>query len=344
MHRRQPSHRRTSDRRGFSLIELLIVLVIIAILMSLLMVGIQAARTTARVVECTGEIKNLEKAIADFKAKFGVEPPSFIVLYERGTGGTAPNWGTDTTTMSTPALSQSARLASRAIIREMWPSFDFINNYDINGDGDTDDPDDVLVLNGAECLAFFIGGLQQPTDTNGDGTNDSVIARGFSANPATPFFGYTGNRIGPFFEGLNPVRFTDLDRDKVWEYRDPIPGQTNPYQYFSSYGGKGYRLNGLDGVAGNVDDETIVIGGTQTLRSVYNQAPGNTSTTTPAVPYKENGFQIISPGFDGDYGYGGYVHMENGVSSPTNAQDPAGRTGLLARERDNITNFKGQLN
>jgi prepilin-type N-terminal cleavage/methylation domain-containing protein len=198
MLRRQPWHRRTSDRRGFSLIELLIVLVIIAILMSLLMVGIQAARNTARTTQCIAEIKNFEKAIADFKLKFGVEPPSYIWIPESAAG-----WA--------PASATAESRASRAILRELWQSFDFAamgdpvgsvagpNNptpangaIDINGDGDETD---VLRLNGAECLAFFIGGMQQPTDTNGDGTNDSVVPRGFSSNPSAPFLGYTGSRL-----------------------------------------------------------------------------------------------------------------------------------------------------
>jgi prepilin-type N-terminal cleavage/methylation domain-containing protein len=342
MLRRQPLHRRTSDRRGFSLIELLIVIVIIAILMSLLMVGIQAARNAARLTQCVAEIKNFEKAIEDFRLKFGVRPPSYIVLYETATGWTTANAETRT---------------SRAIIREIWPSFDFLTNgdptgsvvgpnnptpangaIDINGDGDETD---LLRLNGAECLAFFIGGMQQPAGTTG------VVPRGFSANPATPFLSYTGNRLGPYLENMDSTRFRDLDNDGVREYLDPLPGQFNPLQYFSSYEGKGYRINGLDLTAGTVDDETITTGTplTQTLRSVYNEAQATTAPASPAVPYNVKTYQIISPGFDGEYGYGGFCHRENGSKFVgTAGGDPAGRDTVLSQERDNITNFKGQLN
>lgn len=322
MLRRQPSPRRTLDRRGFSMIELLVVIVIIAILMSLLMVGIQSARNTARITQAVAEIRNFEKAIADFKMKFGVEPPSYIVLYEAAAG-----WSTN---------NQETRV-SRALIREMWPSFNFAGSYDINGDGDAID---VLRLNGAECLAFFIGGLQQVSGT-------SVVPVGFSANPATPFLGYSGNRVGPFLENMDSSRFVDLDGDGIREYLDPLPGQTNPIQYFSSYGGRGYQLLGLDNALGTPDDEAVMVSGNTTLRSVYNQAAG--STTAPAIPFNKNGFQIISPGFDQEYGYGGFVDIEKGVSSPTGSLDPPnrnmGQPTPLSQERDNITNFKGgQLN
>jgi len=341
--RARSPRRRSSLRAGFSMIELLIVIVIIAILSGFLLQAVNGARQQARIVTVVNDIKALEKAIADFKLKFGVEPPSFIVLYEAGSAAaSAPNWDADTTTMSTPALSQGARRASRAIIRELWPSFDFVGSYDIDGDSVMNE---VHVLNGAECLAFFLGGLQQPTTINGINT---VSSRGFSANPATPFLGYTGNRIGPFLADMDPVRFIDLDADGIFEYRDPLPGQSNPYQFFSSYNGRGYRVNGLDNVANTNDDETIRVGGQQTLRQAYQQAAGNWSTYPPSpnplpVHFKENGFQIISPGFDGAYGYGGFLSTESGVSSPANSDPPWATTPPrpLNEERDNITNIKG---
>jgi hypothetical protein len=137
----------------------------------------------------------------------------------------------------------------------------------------------------------------------------------------------------------------DLDADKVYEYMDSIPGQSKPIQYFSSYGGQGYRPFGMNSTVDD-DDETVRIGTEATLRSVYNQASGNkvppgTGTASDPVPYKENGYQLISPGFDGDYGYGGYCHGQNGCLTQDAYVDPAGRKDVIQYERDNITNFKG---
>ncbi|MBX3444533.1 MAG: prepilin-type N-terminal cleavage/methylation domain-containing protein [Planctomyces sp.] len=329
MVRHEPRRQSVRRRGGFSLIELMIVIVIIAILAGFLLVAVQNARTAARTVGVTAEIKSLEKAIADFKMRFGVEPPSYIRLHEQASGWT----NTDVQTRT-----------SKAILREIWPSFDFTYNgtasLDLNSNGT---PDEVLDLCGAECLAFFLGGMQERPSI---GASTLSAVRGFSSNPATPFIGLTGTRIGPFME-FDPARFVDRDADGIFEYMDPIPGQTNPYQYFSSYGGKGYRINGLDTantVAGHVDDEMLRIPATPppsqaTMTSVYNQSEG--TATSPATPYKANSYQIISPGFDGEYGFGGYCHPENGVRFSAPHDNPARDNGdELRKERDNITNFK----
>lgn len=345
------------SRSGFSLIELLIVIVVIAILASLLLGAVNNARLAARETAVVQDIKAFEKAIADFKFQFGVEPPSFIVLYEQGTGHPDQSWLKDTTA----AWRDGARRSSRATLREMWPQFDFSLDVDIDGDG-TIKSDGPLVLNGAECLAFFIGGMQQQVTLPGG--EKAITARGFSSNPATPFSGYTGNRIGPFHE-MDPLRFVNLDSragHSIYEYMDSFPGQSKPIQYFSSYGGQGYRPFGLvtdkttttrptnDTAASNYpdsqpeDDEVLYVGSTPTLRSVYHQAPG-TSGSVPPVPFKENGYQLISPGFDGDYGFGGYCHGQNGCATDPAYVDPDDRSLNIQYERDNITNFKsGKLN
>ena len=75
---RRAAASRRSLRQAFSLIELMVVIVIIAILMSLLLAGVRGAMTTARNATVTVEFLNIEKAVQDFKSKFGAEPPSGI--------------------------------------------------------------------------------------------------------------------------------------------------------------------------------------------------------------------------------------------------------------------------
>jgi general secretion pathway protein G len=346
-------------RAGFSLIELMVVIVIIGILGAFLLAAVQNVQVTARNTTVIADIKNLEKAIADFKLKFGTEPPSFIVLCEKATDWTSPP--------ASPAGLAGQIRYSRNIIRELWPSYDFATNGDPSGtpvgpnnptaangqidiDGDGTEGE-ILYLNGAECLAFFLGGLQQFVDTNGDSTKDSVQPKGFSSNPQSPFLGYTGNRIGPFYE-FKPNRYVDTDavttpslNHDIWEYMDPLPGQTAPYLYFSSYGGKGYRMTPVSpstdpGTAVLGTDESIMIGGAQAFFKVYVQTPGS-GVGSPPTPYKENSFQIISPGLDGQYGYGGFATPDGVKLNPTSGYDPSGRAALLQQERDNLTNFKG---
>ncbi len=156
----------------------MVVILIIGILAGLLLNGVMAARAAALNAGVVAEMKNLEKAIADFKLKFGEEPPSSIILYENDTG-----W----------ALTGTPTVLSRAFIRQIWPQFNFGLDRDINGDGDQVD---VIALNGAECLVFFLGGVNSTNVVTATGTlqsgataNDGVTAwvpHAYSEKPAKP--------------------------------------------------------------------------------------------------------------------------------------------------------------
>ena len=320
-------------RRGFSMIELLIVIAIIAILVSLLLVGVQGAVSRARVAAVVAEFTNLEKAIKDFEMEFGMQPPSTIVLYETPAGWTTNN-----------AVTRN----SRSMIRQLWKDYDFATPVDINHDGDTSD---TLVLTGAECLVFFLGGT-----TSLDGT--VVTPKGFSKVPSAPFTSLTGARSGPFYEFKSnqlvesPTVISGSTNNRMYVYLDSIPGQLRPIQYFSSYGGTGYRVYGLDGQQSTAADNEAI---PNTLAWVYTKGYG--TATSPAAAHNPNGFQLISPGLDYDYGdallCGGYHDASNGLQANGTATyfststTPASFTKAatnLTRERDNITNFaNGEL-
>lgn len=330
-------------RGGFSMIELLIVITIIAILAGFLLSAVNGGITRARVAQVVAEMKNLEQGIRQFEAEFGTQPPSFILLYERGAFLTSGNsWNQD----SVPAR-ESLRRSSRAIIKQIWPSFDFINmgdatthSFDINGNGMIEA--EPIALNGAECLVFFLGGREK-IDTST--TPSTIFSTGFSKVPATPFAATTGSSAGPYYE-FNSRQFIDMDSDGFQEYLDAIPGQSKPIQYFSSYAGQGYRPYGQDGNASTTTDNEIL----GSLQWIYTRNTG-ASATSPAEPYNPKTFQLISPGFDGEYGIGGTVDPETGVKDgtiylpashvPTTVVRAAPNTQY---ERDNITSFlSGEL-
>ena len=307
------SPNRSNSRTGFTLIELLMVIAIIGILIALLVPAVGGALKRARVTSVRAEISQLETAIGKFRSVYNMDPPSLITLYE-----TTAGWTGDAN--------------SRALIRQLWPQFNFGAARDINGDGDMTD---TISLYQCECLVFFLGGMNGNT-IPGSATADNNIPNatnpllhigactGFSKNPADPF-ARGGNREPPFFEFL-PARFTDLDSDGFPEYRDPLPSQTMPYLYYSGYDGTGYNA---------AEFQPIVTGGLW--------QPYRTGTALTAPLWKPNSYQIISPGYDRDYGYGG-AYVASGTDRLPLPASPPPTAAARAPEADNITNFSaGEL-
>lgn len=99
-------------RRGFTLIEVLVVIAIIGVLVALLLPAVQAAREAARRMQCTNNLKQLGLAMHNYESAHGAFPPSV----DLGGSGTSVAYG--------GGWSAHARILP---FLEQRPTFDAIN-------------------------------------------------------------------------------------------------------------------------------------------------------------------------------------------------------------------------
>ncbi|MDA1232820.1 MAG: prepilin-type N-terminal cleavage/methylation domain-containing protein [Planctomycetota bacterium] len=300
-------HKHTT-RDGFTLIELMVVIVIIAILMALILPALNGARLAARITAVSTEITQLDQALVSFENKYKSLPPSSLTI---------------------PVDAASWTAADRQKILRVWDNFDFST---CGGLGSTSAgtpgayPASPIYLNGSECLVFFLGGV----NANPTGTAQLI---GFSASSEHPWAVYPQNRVIPFFENFKPDRLVDIDGDGALEFLDSLPDQSTPYLFFSSQGKSYDRAN-----SGTAWDDFDVHGGmtnSMDMGFIYLGADGRT-------PQRNQGYQIISPGLDKQYGFGGvYTDGTELIDKDLNSNGSSEPNELRAVEADNITNFSG---
>ena len=99
--------------RGFTLVELLVVITIIGILIALLLPAVQAAREAARRLQCANKIKQLALAMHNYHSTHRVFPPGGITKLPAGMCPVVGNRSTDVgppwTVLILPFLEDQAR-------------------------------------------------------------------------------------------------------------------------------------------------------------------------------------------------------------------------------------------
>ena len=110
------------DRRGFTIVELLVVLAIIAILIGLLLPAVQAVREAARRMQCQNNLHQIGIGLHNYHAAFRKFPPGGLEVRPQVPGGKQLAWSA----FVLPFLEQSAAY--------VHVDFDFAFDHPVNAE------------------------------------------------------------------------------------------------------------------------------------------------------------------------------------------------------------------
>ncbi|MFO0799014.1 MAG: prepilin-type N-terminal cleavage/methylation domain-containing protein [Gemmataceae bacterium] len=257
--------RHAAPRRGFTLVELLVVIAIIAVLASLLVVTVVKVKTAADNATVSSDIAQIASAISTYKSKMNVG-----YIPSCGAGGTGGG-------LFRLRSLYAGNEPEAVYLKQVWPQLPGCTGVKTETTGL---PDADLDCN--QTLVFFL--------TGGDVTD----FQGFSTNRTNPFtkvaVGSTESRIGPFltFPAKRYAPGTAVaGADK--RFSSLLDAFGSPYAYFA--------FNPYVNTYKAPDPKT----GAYTVEQgfAFNGTPVTPYQSSPGKYLEPKGFQIISAGSNG---------------------------------------------
>jgi len=291
--------------RGFTLVELLVVITIIGILAGLALVGIRSAVVAAQNAAMKVEVSQIAQALDLYKQNHGAYPP-------------------DGNIVAIPAAGDRTTAFNRHM-QKVFPSRNKSTDlFDTSTMTGTDyitaiAADTGIIRDGAGAMDAYTFGALDPTEAY------VLFLMGFSPDVENPITG-TGDRT-PLFE-FDQTRLTDEDDDGWWSYH---PTYTEAeYVYFNA---RTYDNGSTSSPEVAEVDFTSVAGQADGIARPYATINANGDLAWA----EEDKFQLICAGLDGHFGsYGDPDEMK---MYPTGTAGPSSSISYSLEDFDNIVNF-----
>lgn len=222
---RTTSGRSAEKGRGFTLVEMLVVVTIIGILASLITAAAVAARRKAKIAAIVTEISQLDMALKAYKARFGEYPPD---------GLNAP-----TTTRH---------------LQKAFPRWNGTLPSSVSWLTDTDK----VGKNPLRTLVFFLGGMMDTTNKRMIGFSANLLDpfETTSTNRIGPFYEFDWNRLGV----KNPSWATTENAYRYWHQGASYATNSGhgAMVYFRAENGN-YTMDGLSATASNIKNVDSIV-------------------------------------------------------------------------------------
>jgi prepilin-type N-terminal cleavage/methylation domain-containing protein len=322
-------------RRGFTLVELLVVITIIGILASLITVAASNALWNANQTRIKVELDNLDLAMKSLKAETGSYPPCNLTFEPSATVPTAANFNLPLKQYIATRFPRYKQTSPDGTYTKLKNDLESAGINTAPGAANVD-PARALVF----WLSPFSADVTRPflietfTDTNGNGIWDQ--GETYTDDPNGTNGVYDGaSQTKAAFE-FDRTRLVQRGTNTKYRVYTPPKGKDAPYVYFdsASYGTLNQTSHFRDSVGGVVQPYILDVNNNRTIDTGTPTTPGDTFANPDSC-------QIISAGQDGQFGSSSLT----GAGPFVSRLYPGGLnydTG--GADNDNVANFSDKNN